>query len=148
MSFDEIPDPAVPDELPADLAALGEQLQADALRLGNVYPACKAPVALKDPLASVEASARRVPLIVIASAAAMLFISAGMFWLMNPLGGPKPAAATRTVEPANKDDALAHSPTVQPVSFRPSAAEVNGPELEGLLDLLDEQGQTAAAISF
>jgi hypothetical protein len=134
-------------ELPADLAALGEQLQADALRLGNVYPACKAPVAP----GSIEASARRVPLIAIATAAAMLLISAGMFWLMDPpakLGGAKPAAATHAADPTNQDAALVHSPDVQPVSFRPAMAEVNGPELEGLLDLLDDQGHAAAVISF
>jgi len=40
------------------------------------------------------------------------------------------------------------NPGTQPISYRPAVTEVNGPQLEGLLDLWNEQPQAGATIAF
>ncbi len=146
----------LPATLPPDLAALGEQLQADAQRLGHVYPACRAPfdfAAVKEVIAHEEEARRRDftrnLIIAVSSAAALLFIAAciQLTWL-PPANVPEAVAADVTLDhPAHLANSPA-APELQPVSFRPAIGDMNGPELEGVLDLLDEQPQAAAVISF
>jgi hypothetical protein len=152
-----------PGALPAELAALGERLEADALRLGKTYPSCQPPLELMRALEQTAARRARVRAWVatVASAAALVLLMVGIYVVRNSQFDVVPAQSTEVnlgpveVGPAT----IAHTPpppalpapldaTVQPVSYRPALADVNGPELEGLLDLLDEQPRSAAVISF
>ena len=59
MSSNPFEQPDFEGELPADFAALGEQLQADAQRLSSVYPACRAPKELPKELSDALAVQNR-----------------------------------------------------------------------------------------
>lgn len=145
-------------ELPADFAALaeqlGEQLQADAQRLSSVYPACQPPTKLIEALASQSQPqwSRRKVFAVVSSAAAAILLVAG---LITVAISPDVLRIARDEPAAVPNNDLVHVPPtlpdhadLQPVSFRPSVMDVNGPELEGLLDLWQEQPPAAGRISF
>lgn len=155
---DQLPDePSLPDEffeqeLPADFAALGEQLSVDAQRLSGVYPACKPPLELIEALGG-ESRRASLPrqIVALASAAAGILLMLGLIgFALSPAWLTQPAA-TQVVNPPA---ALVHQtaprelPEVQPVSYRPALADMNGPELEGLLDLYQEQSPPGSTISF
>jgi hypothetical protein len=147
-------------ELPADFAALGEQLQSDATRLSSVYPACQPPTKLMQALASQSQpswSRRKVFAVVTSAAAAVLLVVGLIAVAVSPdvlrIARDEPAAVPNSV-PTLPDNSLVHVPTLpehadlQPVSFRPAVMDVTGPELEGLLDLWQEQPPVAGSISF
>ncbi|WP_254513945.1 hypothetical protein [Anatilimnocola floriformis] len=159
MSFDPIHDPLddpnFDGELPDDFAALSEQLQCDAQRLSSVYPACQAPTKLMEALAAEPRSwwqRRRLPLGV--SAAAALLLVCGLTLIVLSRGSQQTAQPEANLPPEN---AVVSVPVVSnpvndadltPVSFRPALVDVNGPELEGLLDLWQEQSPVAGRIAF
>jgi hypothetical protein len=140
-------------ELPADFAALGEQLGADAQRLASVYPACQPPLEL---IAALGGEAQRPSLarqmIGLASAAAGILLLLGLIgFALSPVWLAQPPADSPAVNPPTE---LVHQrapnqlPELQPVSYRPALVDMNGPELEGLLDLWQEQPQPESTISF
>lgn len=138
-------------ELPADFAALGEQLQTDAQRLSSVYPACRPPTELIDALSVSKREwwMRRELSILAASAAAMLLVVSLVTIAYGPWSQPMVQnAADPTAAEIVKAPVTAGEVDVQSVSYQPVAG-FNGPELEGLLDLLQDQPQSAAtSISF
>jgi hypothetical protein len=150
-------------ELPADFAALGEQLQVDANRLSSVYPACKPPTKLIEALdaQSQEQWSRHRLFAVVSSAAAVLLVVGLIALAFSPavlrIARDEPAAVPNA--PSNAvviappalmpEKTLPDMPAdLQPVSFRPAVMNINGPELEGLLDLWQEQPPAAGSISF
>ena len=154
-------------ELPADFAALGEQLQSDAKRLGQVYPACRPPLELMDALAKAPRRTwlRRHVLGVTGSAAAVLLVASLAVIAFAPrvlvkgsldravVPETQPAVNTPAVPelveiPAPRQATAMTEPAVRPISYHPAAAEFTGPELEGLLDLWQEQPQAPARIAF
>jgi|GEM_PF-6554769 len=153
MSFDPEFD-SVDGELPADFAALGEQLQADAQRLSNVYPACQPPTKLIEALATPPRSRFRRKLPVVVSAAAMLLVACGITLLVvsreeqtaQPLAPPSPVPENSLV--ATPPEKPVRDMELTPVSYRPAVLDVNGPELEGLLDLWQEQLPATDSIAF
>ncbi|WP_425616080.1 hypothetical protein NA78x_006019 [Anatilimnocola sp. NA78] len=187
MSFKFVPLPAddLPDDeallaseedLPADFAALGEQLQVDALRLGSVYPACRPPLELIDALAAKPRRASVWRWVAGGSvAAATILLITGLAIVANSQRDNDPRVAESSGTPANNAAAapadttafvqaplvrlpdestnrLISNPTsrapVQPISYRPAVTDVNGPQLEGLLDLWNEQPQAGATVAF
>ena len=153
MSADRFSESDFEGELPADLAALGEQLQADAQRLSSVYPACAPPTKLSAALVDSTNSWSRPTIAAVAmSAAALLLIGAVVAF---SLGGGREEATIEPASPALVANNRASTPPepiptvaeIQPVSFRPGI-DVNGPELEGLLDLWQEQAPAVGSISF
>lgn len=160
LSPDDEPD--FDGELPADFAALGEQLQSDSSRLSRVYPACQPPTKLMEALATQSRPqwSRGKVLAVFASAAAAVLLVVGLIAVaFSPAGlriaRDEPATEPTSVPPLSKPDVVLVLPTspaqhadLQPVSFRPAVMDVNGPELEGLLDLWQEQPPAAGSISF
>ncbi|QDU27543.1 hypothetical protein ETAA8_26310 [Anatilimnocola aggregata] len=159
------------DELPADFAALGEQLQADAFRLGSVYPACRPPLELIEALAPRPQRPHWARWLVGSSAAAAILLAVGLIVAMNVPQQPAVTSAhsnTTAPEavPAESIVAVVPAPTPpvvslpveptrpafltpsRPVSYRPAVVGVSGPQLEGLLDLWNEQPQAGATIAF
>lgn len=155
-----LPDGAIDGDLPADFEALGEQLQADAQRLSSVYPACRPPLELIDALGTVRNRwwLSRPVVARISTAAALVLVAGLIAFAVSPIWLPSgvteravsptlhtPVAAT----PAAAEFVNANAnPELQPVSYRPAMVEFNGPELEGLLDLWNEQPRAAATIAF
>lgn len=151
-------------ELPADFAALGEQLQSDANRLSSVYPACQPPTKLMEALAAQSRPqwSRGKVLAVITSAAAAVLLVVGLIAVaVSPdvlrIARDEPAAVPNAAPKLPNNEVVLVPPLstlpephadLQPVSFRPAAMDVNGPELEGLLDLWQEQPPAAGRISF
>lgn len=156
-------EPEFDGKLPADFAALGEQLQVDANRLSSVYPACKPPTKLIEALAAQSQTqwSRQRLFAVVSSAAAVLLVVGLIALAFSPdvlrIARDEPAAAANA--PSNEvviappvllpEKTLSEMPAdLQPVSFRPAVMNINGPELEGLLDLWQEQPPAAGSISF
>jgi hypothetical protein len=149
-------------ELPADFAALGEQLQSDANRLSSVYPACQPPTKLMEALAAQSRpqwSRGKVFAVITSAAAAVLLVVGLIAVAFSPdvlrIARDEPAAVPNAVPTLPNNELVLVPPTLpehqadlQPVSFRPAAMDVNGPELEGLLDLWQEQPPAAGRISF
>lgn len=149
-----LPEEFLEQELPADFAALGEQLGADAQRLASVYPACQPPLEL---IAALGGDTRRTSLprqiLGLASAAAGILLMLGLIgfalspaWLAQRPAEPQPVpnpAVEMVHQPQPRE-----LPELQPVSYHPALVDMNGPELEGLLDLWQEQPQPGAKISF
>lgn len=147
MSSNPFEQPDFEGELPADFAALGEQLQADAQRLSSVYPACRAPRELPKELNDALTLKnrpwwlRRELSVLAASAAAVLLVIGWVTFAYSPWSPP---AVQQAADPSPPVETVAE---VQSVSFQ--APEVSGPALEGLLDLMQENPQAAAtSISF
>jgi hypothetical protein len=148
-------------ELPADFAALGEQLHSDSNRLSSVYPACQPPTKLMESLAaqSQQQWSQRKVFAVVSSAAAVLLVAGLIAIAFSPAGlriaRDEPAAVPNSVPTLPHNEVVLVPPTLpaqhadlQPVSFRPAVMDVNGPELEGLLDLWQEKPPAAGSISF
>jgi hypothetical protein len=134
------------------LTALGERLHADAQRLGKTYPSCQPPMAL---LATLEQRTRRqwfvrAWIVGLATSAALLLTAVTILTLWTPTTSRLTATpvTSHAADLVDHESVATASAAVQPVSYRPALADVNGPELEGLLDLMDEQPQSAAVISF
>ena len=146
-----LPEEFLEQELPADFVALAEQLTADAQRLSGVYPACKPPLELIEALGG-EARRASWPrqIVALASAAAGILLMLGLIgFALSPVWMKDQADATPVLNPPAE---LVHQttpsalPAIEPVSYRPALADMDGPELEGLLDLFQEQ--PGSTISF
>ena len=125
-------------DLPADLAALGEQLGADAAHLSRCYPAAQKQTARAAPYTKYAFAA-------LGSALAALLVAA-LIWQSLP-GRP---AAERATLPLTADALPAASPAIA-TPHHPDAvslADLSGPELEALLDLLARDPNRATTISF
>jgi hypothetical protein len=147
-------------DLPADLAALGEQLHCDAERLSQVYPPCAPPQELLAVLAVRSGRSRwnRWQLATAASAAAVLLAVGWGAWSWLPERNARPGNISEAMLPrpllaisdspgeSGQPPVAALQPT--PVSYRPAVMELNGPQLEGLLDLWNEQPKQKTAVSF
>lgn len=152
-------------ELPADFAALGEQLQCDADRLSRVYPP-SAPPALLAALAVRPAPhvGGRKRLVAVASAALVLLTvslvvairAPGILPLTSSAPEAESSSNPRPSNPRPSDVAISAAAPggnvqpvqVTPVSLRPAILDLNGPQLEGLLDLWNEQPEKRASVSF
>ena len=124
-------------DLPADLAALGEQLRDDALHLAKRYPAGAELTATRpEPASAVRARSRSWKKVIVLAGSALATVLAGVVavQLMDvPPSTPRVAIAPGASEP------LSATPAVIPAAFAPaptiSLTELSGPELEALLDL-------------
>jgi hypothetical protein len=125
-------------DLPADLAALGEQLRDDALHLAQRYPAGAELSAMRpEPASATRVQARSWKKVAVLAASALATVLAGVVAveLMNsPRGNPHVA-----IVPANPDAKLVEPAIAAPAAIAApptiSLTELSGPELEALLDL-------------
>ncbi len=138
-------------DLPADLAALAEQLGADAAHLTATYPVGRiptSPVPVGRSPASSPTWKRVRDLAVGAAAIAALWIAA-VAW--QPPQGEQPLVHT---VPADSPAALPAPTSPVAAIANPAAsdvvslAELSGPELEALLDMLDGDSARDTSISF
>jgi hypothetical protein len=154
-------DPSLPaeffeQELPADFAALGEQLTADAQRLAEVYPPCAPPL---EWIEALDSQSRRASLprqiAALASAAAGILLVLGLIgFALSPVWLNQLSEVSEPPKSVNPPAELVHQPTLPeqadllPVMYRPAVVDMDGPELEGWLDLYQEQSESGATISF
>jgi hypothetical protein len=131
-------------DLPADLAALGEQLRDDALHLAALYPT-RAELAANRPE---PASARRSPgdsggglrvwkKVAVLAGSALATVLAGVV-AMQMMTSPRANLDVAEAPPARRNNS--HEPAAEistTISPGPtiSLTELSGPELEALLDL-------------
>jgi hypothetical protein len=142
-------------DLPADLAALAEQLGDDAAHLSACYPADRAPqVALAAELVQSAARIKRqhwfrsavvvgTGLATVAALGISLIIAAQQ--APDTAGPSRPLVVSPGERPLSASAAL-----IDPLPAAPalSVGELSGPELEALLDLLDSEPRSMASISF
>jgi hypothetical protein len=143
-------------DLPDDLLELASQLRDDAAYLADKYPAVGVQALACEPKKEDSLKAglqRRVRwLAAIGCIAAALLIAVGVSYLTDPRA-PDNVAATPTVSvaPVATADIIIDPPAVPggprigrlPWAPRPAIGEVTGPELEGLLDLWQNDEQPA-----
>lgn len=121
-------------DLPADLAALGEQLRDDALHLAKRYPAGAELTRQPEPARRLQ-SWKKIGVLAASAVATVLAGVVAVQLLDEPTANPhlatapvtsvpEPSVVTRPEVPAT----IASPPTV-------SLTELSGPELEALLDL-------------
>jgi hypothetical protein len=155
--------PLLPDgelDLPADLAALAEQLGDDAAHLSACYSADydkadRSPqVALAAELVQSAARIKRqhwfrsaavvgTGLATVAALGISLIIAARQAPQSNPPRQPVAVAPTATSDAASPSESFPVS-----TSATLSVGELSGPELEAILDLLDNEPRSVASISF
>jgi hypothetical protein len=160
-------------DLPADLAALAEQLGDDAAHLAACYPADGTPqVALAAELVQSASRLKRLQwfrsaamigagLATVAVLGVSLFLAARQSPEPVVRGGPVAIAPAATGErslsvgnttidplPATPFSATPFPATPFPATATLSVGELSGPELEALLDLLNGEPQSVASISF
>jgi hypothetical protein len=142
-------------DLPADLAALAEQLGDDAAHLSACYPADRAPqVALAAELVQSAGRIKRQHWF-----RSVAVIGTGLA-TVAALGISLIIAAQQTPKTNRPRQPVAIAPNSVPDSTSPSESfpvstsatlsvgELSGPELEALLDLLDNEPRSMASISF
>ena len=142
-------------ELPADLAALGEQLRDDAVHLAARYPAEREAV-LRECAVPSRAWDRGLAFRTIAIFGSSL--AAALVAIVLWQGLPGPPAQNRTAAVSVPTTIVSPSPrpaiapimnTVAPVANNGvSLADLSGPELEALVDLLARDPERAGSISF
>ncbi len=142
-------------DLPADLAALAEQLGDDAAHLSARYPADRTPqVALAAELVQSAGRIKRqhwfrsaavvgTGLATVAALGISLIIAARQSPQTNPPRQPVAVAPIATSGTASPSESFPVS-----TSATLSVGELSGPELEALLDLLDNEPRSMASISF
>jgi hypothetical protein len=148
-------------DLPADLAALAEQLGDDAAHLARRYPADRAPaVALSAEL--IESAARikrrsrsRVAMLAGVSLASVALVAISVAVGLQDRRGPMPkrdslVASPPALLPASGLEApeLSPLPVTHAAAGTLSVGELSGPEMEALLDLLNSEPKSVASISF
>lgn len=132
--------PLLPDgeiDLPADLAALGEQLRDDARHLAQRYPIGGAVVSAR-PAASRSRPWKRIVVLAASGLATALAVVVAV-QLIGPLGRQN----QKTMAPARDVAERAPAATAAPAASVPgvgspttiSLTELSGPELEALIDL-------------
>ncbi len=150
-------------DLPADLAALAEQLADDAAHLSARYPANREPqVALAAELVdSAEriksagerrrTSWRQVALIAGAGLASVAAVVFALSMATRPTDGPRavdlvaaPATSAREAELAPTSASASLVPTNTSVSL----GELSAPEMEALFDLLQRDADRTSSVSF
>lgn len=136
-------------DLPADLEQLGRRLTAQAQRLAATYPpadpARMAGLRAKPAIRSGAAGERLRWL-----AAAAAIIAAGLFlWSEAQHGSPRLPApiATAPHHPPASSAAAMLTPAVHQHAAEAVLREVSGPELEGLLDLWEQENSAGASVS-
>ena len=136
---DDLP-PAFAEERqwPAEIAALAQRLEADAQRLAAAYPPRRESATASQPSLS---AARR--LLAPGIGAALLLVAVAVAWRTTPPTHNKaysePELTAVTIPYASGDAAVAAAVSV---------AELSGPELEALVDLVGREAETAASVSF
>ena len=133
-------------DLPADLAALGEQLHADAAHLAAAYPP-NGESSLLPQRQAAHSSYTKYAALVLGSTLAALLVTA-VIWHSLPVQ----PAASRTA--AALPPTAAAIPAASPAMAMPQSGEavllveLSGPELEALIDLLDRDPRSASSIAF
>jgi hypothetical protein len=129
-------------DLPADLAALGQQLGDDAAHLAAKYPAAtvvgRSPAPSARPLAPFYLSLG-------ASLVAAVLVAV-MVWQLRP--SPAPVQRSAAVSSPVAAPATFPSPAAPAASGSISLVDLSGPELEALLDLLHDDPNRSTSISF
>jgi hypothetical protein len=137
----------LPLELPAELATLGEQLQSDAARLANLYP-----TSANRAVSESRRSAVRITLRRMGAAAAVLVTGVIGAWQLMPLrpaAHPPGSAVSMSRDPAvpgNPSPPADSLVTGRPATY--SVAELSGPELEALVDLMQRDPAAVQRVSF
>src|SRR3954453_7460687 len=123
-------------DLPADFAALGEQLRDDAVHLVNRYPA-RASKAVDIPAAQ-KLRLRRVFAVagLVTSVVAASLIALGVFHFGGPASTPQASVDRAGLTTRSSFvSSLAPSETI-------SLSELSEPELEAVLDLMEREPKT------
>jgi hypothetical protein len=122
-------------DLPADLAALGEQLRDDAAHLATRYPA----TVQASPLSVRRLRWSKISVLLTSVAATVLAGAVAMQLPLHRKATPKLAETPKLSEsPQRGSPALAPAAIPAPVAGSPTAVsltELSGPELEALMDL-------------
>ena len=140
-------------QLPDDLAALAEQLSADSRHLANCFPAGAVGIAT-EPAVRTRPRTWRVRHMIGGGLIACALSGALVMLTTNPFAQPRrtlPAAAPAST--GNRTSAAvtvrAANSATRDVSFAPTMLnDVSRPELEGLIDLWQQQSTEAASVSF
>jgi hypothetical protein len=155
--------PLLPDgelDLPTDLAALAEQLGDDAAHLSACYPADRAPqVALAAELVQSAGRIKRqhwfrsaavvgTGLATVAALGISLIIAAQQTPQTNRPRQPVAVAPFAAPDAALPSETFPVSAATTSAGPTLSVGELSGPELEALLDLLDNEPRSMASISF
>ena len=133
-------------DLPAELAALGEQLSADAARLAAVYPPRQS-AAIS--LGRSPASSRAWKYARYSAAGLVVAVTLGIAAVAWQPGKPlahTPPAKTPAIAPAATSPVAAISP--RPAEPSLSLTDLSGPELEAVLDMLADDSARDTSISF
>jgi hypothetical protein len=129
--------------LPADFAALGEQLRDAAVHLAGRYPA---EPRVGQSLGASKTSRRA--LVLIASTLATGLLAAVIVWQTQP-GQPRTRPVVAVSEPVPGPVSPARrAAAVSASAVSVSLTELSGPELEALLDLVSRDPQRVSNISF
>jgi len=152
-------------ELPDDLAALGEQLRDDAAYLAERYPARRDVAAAGTARRAAAARRPRRMWLAAASAAAIVLLLAGSFtawrWVSrqspgdNVTAGVPVTAPSAEVQPEGETPRATHPTPVSndvPAAVLPTVPavflqNVSGPELEGMLDLMEHEPEGDPGLS-
>lgn len=142
-------------DLPADLAALAEQLGDDAAHLSACYPADRSPqVALAAELVQSAARIKRQHWFRSAAVVGTGLATVAALGISLVIAARQAPQASRPRQPVAVAPASPSDPSPPSDSLPVSAAatlsvgELSGPELEALLDLLDNEPRSMASISF
>jgi len=138
-------------QLPDHLAEMAEQLQLDADRLAEAYPARSGDRLARELAAQVRSRRRRR--IGWAAAAALLIAAGSLTWRYSGNDRPaaeresatRPAPPTFVIAPAASPNAESSPTVVTPVV---SLHHVSGPELEAVLDLLEKEPDPVVQVAF
>lgn len=145
------------DELPPELADLATKLQADAAWLSDIYSAGRmAPQAEAAQAGDTAPFSQRWRTVALSSAAALLLILLGSAAWRFSLHQPRvttPAESLVSSAVASERDADVLSATLDSADPLPASPTntllqgATGPELEGLLDLMEDDALTGSVVS-
>ena len=126
-------------DLPADFAALGDQLRDDAVHLARCYPAASSPPRLK---AAANRRYRRTIAALCGSVVAASMLAFGVFHFAQ-----RPALHNVSVDSRNSTAQSSFVSSLAP-SETISLSELSQPELEAVLDLMEREPNTPVSVSF
>ena len=155
------PQNKIDEELPEDLAALAQQLQGEADALAECYPSGEIHPVLKEVLSAqlkehdrtrqrrAKVVAAMAPLLILFGSAALLFVAQ-----QNDRANMRLPHVSRSDTPRTNDGAAIESTPAsltkgdEEIITIPADGEWTGPELEGLIDIWDQDKTVVRRVSF
>ena len=132
-------------DLPADLAALAQQLGDDAANLAAKYPAAAARPAIAS---ADQRGAFKYAAYILAGTAVAASLFAVLTWQSFPQSPTQGMTAAPTLAPTLVPSLSATDASSRPKRENVSLVDLSGPELEALFDLLDREPGRAGEVSF